>query len=485
MIGDLAAKFRAELAAQFVVIVAGGAVTVGLARLLSPAEYGLLFLAISVFAVIGVCSKLGIAKSGARYVASYRQTDPEQVPHVLAITLSFNLAAIGVVAVGLTIGHEMLANTLGEPALAPYLLLGVGYLVFEALKTYVRIVLQGFEEIQFAAVVHALDQMTRAVFALGFALAGFGGTGALVGWILGFALATFVGGAMLYHRHYHRPARPREPDLLRSIGRYAVPLTATNSANVLDKRLDTVIVGVLLTPVAVSAYVIGKQVVQFVETPLEALGFTLSPTFGSLKAADDIAKARGLYEQALVGALSIYVPVAVGIALVADPVVPMVFGDGYAGAVPVLQVLSIYVVCQSVTKLTSNGLDYLGRARDRAIVKGITAVANVGLTVGFVLWIGVVGAAVATVATYAVYTLANVYIAHTEFDLRVGYLSRKFGVVCGVTAIMGGAVLVVLPLVSGPVTLLGAIAVGGVVWAVLAVATGLVDPVSIGHAVTS
>jgi len=48
--------------------------------------------------------------------------------------------------------------------------------------------------------------------------------------------------------------------------------------------------------------------------------------------------------------------------------------------------------------------------------------------------------------------------------------------VCGITGVMAVAVLLVTPLVSNLLMLFGAIALGAVTWAVLAVLSGLVDP---------
>ncbi len=65
----------------------------------------------------------------------------------------------------------------------------------------------------------------------------------------------------------------------------------------------------------------------------------------------------------------LYIPAAAGLILVSEPLIYIVFGEEYAGAVPVLQILGIYAVLQSVKVLTDNGLDFLGRARERAIAK--------------------------------------------------------------------------------------------------------------------
>ncbi|UTF52960.1 flippase [Natronosalvus rutilus] len=474
---SLGSRFTVEFVGQLAATVAGGLLTILLARLLGPDEYGLLFLAIAVFGSLGILSKLGIAKSGARYIAEYKERRPEQIPHIIRTTAWYNLLAIAVVGTALVVGHRHLARVIGEPSLTPFLLLGALYLALEASSTYVRLILQGFEQIKVSAAVHALDRVSRLAFAVGLVVLGFGALGALAGYLLSFAFASAVGIGFLYVRQY-RPldtGASIEDGLRRRIGSYTVPLTATSTANTLDKKVDTILVGFFLSPVAVSYYVLSKQIVQFVETPMSALGFTLSPTFGAEKASDNIERAARLYETSLVYSLLLYVPVGAGIVLVAEPTVSLLVGQEYLGAVPVLQVLAAYAVLQAVTNLTSNGLDYLGRARSRAVVKGTTAALNVVLNVLLIPTLGVVGAAIATVITYSMYTLANVYIIHQEFSLRLGYLVRRLVAIGAITGIMALTVAAVTDYITSIPSLLLVVGLGVVVWGALSVATGLLD----------
>ena len=475
----LLSRFRAELLGQVIVAISGALLTILLARLLGPDDYGLLFLAISVFGILELFTKLGIAKSAARYISEYKEQKPSQIRHIIKTSIALNFLTIILVSFVLFVSYQQLATLIGEPDLAPFLLLGILYLIFGTLAKYVRYVLQGFEDIESAAIIHALDRGSRLFFAVGFVVLGYGAFGALSGYILSFAIATALGFWLIYGRYYRNwEQSPIEKGLRRRIAEYTVPLTATSTANVLDKRVDTVLVGVFLSPVAVGYYTISKQVIKFIEKPVEALGFALSPTYGSEKANNNIKRAAQIYETALVNSLLLYVPAAAGLVLVAEPLVKLAFGGEYLNAVPVLQVFGLYAVLQAVTKITSNGLDFLGRARERAIVKGVTSVLNVILNIILIPTIGVVGAAIATVITYSMYTVANVYIAHTEFNLRCRYLFQKFTTIVFVTGIMSIAVFVLVQSIGGWLSLVLGIFAGVSIWGVLSLQLGLLD---IGH----
>jgi O-antigen/teichoic acid export membrane protein len=302
LIERLVSQFKVKFLSQIVSAGTNALIAVLLARLLNPDGYGLLFLAISVFSMLQVATRLGIAKSAARYISEYKERDPSQLVHVVRNATAFICVTISITIVGLVVGHRWLADLIGEPELAPFLLVGALYLIVATFVAYVRKLFQGFERIGFAAGIDMIDPLSRLVFAIGFVLLGFGALGALWGYVVGLFLTAAIGFAVLYVHLYpgDEAARPIEPGLRRRIAEYSIPLTLTSTASHIDKDLDTILVGFFLNPVAVSYYVVGKQAVSFIEMPVSALGFTLSPTFGAQKAADNIEQASRIYETALV-----------------------------------------------------------------------------------------------------------------------------------------------------------------------------------------
>ena len=454
--------------------------------LLDPDGYGTLYWVIGVLAMVQLVADLGIGKSAARYFSEYNESDPGQIPHLIRSTITFKIVVMAVVGYVLLLFHEQLAAVLGRPEAAPFLAAGVLYIAVFSFSTFTEVAFQGFNHLPYSAAVRAISGFSRLVFAVGFALMGLGALGAFFGYVVGYVLSATVGLALLYYEFYARydEAATAEEGLMRRLIEYSVPLTATRSANIIDKQVDTVLVGVFLTPTAVAFYTLGKQITDFVLAPAESLGFTISPNFGEQKASGQLDQARRIYETALTNTMLVYVPAAAGLVIVADPFIPMVIGAEYAGAVPVLQVLAGFIVLQAITNLTSDSLDYLGRARHRAIAKGATAVANFVLNLALIPTIGVVGAALATVATHSVYVAVNLYIVHLELDLRLRRLARSMGAVCAITGVMAAAVLLVTPLVSSLGMLFGAIGLGAATWAVLVVASGLVDPDEVRAVIT-
>lgn len=469
---------KAQLVSEGVRVVANGLVIILLAReFLGPDEYGLLFLAISVFGVALLFSQFGISKSTARYIAEFREKDPMQVPHIIRTSFLYITVTILLVGGTITLFHRQIANLIGEPALASLLVFGLGYVAFETLRSYFSHVLQGFNRVRLSAIVGIIGNVSLITFILLFLALGGGAVGALLGYIVGYGLACVAGIAIVLRlmNGYERAGEIGH-DLPRRIIEYSVPLTATGGANVLYKQVDTILIGVFLTPIAVGYYTLAKQIADFVIAPAGSLGFAVAPTYGEHKASGDTASAARIYETTFEYTVLLYIPAAAGLVLVAEPMVRFIFGSDYAGAVPVIQILSAFVVLQALDKITNDGLDFLGRARARAISKGGTSILNFGLNLLLIPVIGIVGAAISTVIGFAIMVLVNVYIIHRELTLSLDRLAKTTVLVCLVTLGMCGVVVFFRPYITGLVTLFAIVGLGGFVWLSLSVLCGLLDP---------
>lgn len=468
--------FRASLLAQAVRIVANGLVIVLLARFfLSPTDYGLLFLAIAIFGSTLFLSRAGIPKSAARYVTEYRETDPGQVRNIVRTSMTAVLVLAVTVGVALVLLRDVVAVIFAEPALVPLLIGGFFYICFRSMNSYLYTLFQGFNYITKASVISICSYTGILIGVVTLSMFGFGAMGALTGYVFGYGLGTVVGLLLLYQvlRTYERS--PIEPGLRRRILEYSVPLTATNGASVLYKRVDTMLVGLFIGPIAVGYYVLAKQVSDFVIAPASSLGFTISPSYAEYKAANDDSGAARIYEMAFEHTMLFYVPAAAGLALVAEPMIEYIFGADYAGAVPVIQVLAIYIILDAIDNITNDGLDFLGRARHRAIVKMSTGGLNVLLNVLLIPTIGVVGAAVSTVICYGIMVSVNVYLIHTELSLALRRLGRSMVLIFGIAICMSVVVFVMMPLVNNIIWLFVVVGVGGLSWAALALASGIPD----------
>jgi len=474
----LAHGVKASFAARIVKIVTNALLLIVLTRFLfTTDQYGLLYTVISVVGVASMFATLGLPSSAARYVAEYSETDATQVPQILRVSVLFVFGFGLLTALVLTVFNGQIAALVDESAVAPLLFVAAVYVVFESLHKYLTGIFQGLNEIALSAAINAIAQVGRLCFVIALVVVGWGVWGALAGYLLGFVLSVAIGGYLLYTRFYRTlsTAEDIEDGLVRRILEYGVPLTATRGATVVDKKIDTILVTALagLTPAAF--YTVAKQVADACVSPASSLGYTISPAFGEDKAGDRLERAARLYEYSLEHVLIFYIPATVGLMLVAEPTMRHVFGQQYLGATPVVQVYSLFILANAINKITTDSLDYLGRARTRAIFKGGMAVGNVSLNLLLIPIYGAAGAAVASVVTFGSYTALCVYIMTTELPIRFSEITRPVARVFVIAAVMGIGVALLLPYVTGVVTLVAVIAAGGGIWLVLSAAWGVID----------
>lgn len=473
----IARGVKATFGAELLRLAAQAGIILLLTRVfLGPDEYGLVFLAISVFSVATLFGTLGVPKSTAKFLTEYREKDERQIRNILRTSIAFIAIIVAIVCTVFFFLSDTIVDVYDEPALQPLLALGVVYIVVKVAHSYLLIAFQGLGNVPYTALTSTVSSVGHLSFITAFLAFGFGTVGALAGYVAGYAVAVLVGGFVLYRVVSQYPrSDPVEPGLRRRIAEYSLPLTASQGGNVLYKRVDTLMVGFFLTPLAVGFYELAKQISTFVIAPADSLGFTVAPTFGENKTAEQLDRAARIYEQSLKYVLLLYLPAVGGIVLLAEPGVQFVFGEEYGGAATVLQIFSVFVLFQAIDKITNDSLDYLGRATERAIGKGVTGLLNFGLNLVLIPTIGVEGAALSTSVCFGLMVLFNIYLMNQEVGLDWSRIVAFTAGTGAVTMVMVTTVYALAPYADGIVSLVAVIAAGVLVWGFASVVSGLVD----------
>ncbi|MCU4743587.1 flippase [Natronoglomus mannanivorans] len=474
-VDSIKSNFKFELVARIIAAVTSGATIVFLARSLEPENYGILFLSISIFTIVGFFAQLGISKSASRYISDYLVEDESQIPHIIKLSTVFLALLVGCSVIGVVLFRYRAAAVMGEPELAFFLLIGTLYIAGFAIKRHTRIILQGFQSIQFSAFIHSVEGVSRLLFVVLFVTVGFGAIGALLGYILSFGLAAIIGTIIIisFYRKYDRSTTP-DSDLAKRIFQYSIPIAVTRSASKLDKEVDTLLVGFFLSPLAVSYYAISKQIIRFTEIPASALGFTISPIYGENQSLNELEESARVFETTLVNTLLLYLPACAGLIIISKPTVTYIFGPEYTEAATVLQVMAVYMVLQAIGYITNGGLDFLGKASVRAKIRGSTAILNVVLNIIFIPTFGVIGAAFVTVFTFSLYTIAVLFIMYSEFPVDLVRLAANSSRALIITILMTVPVYVSSLYITGVVTLLGTVAIGAGSWLILSASFGMI-----------
>jgi O-antigen/teichoic acid export membrane protein len=187
---------------------------------------------------------------------------------------------------------------------------------------------------------------------------------------------------------------------VRPLARYGASQIAALTPAALNAQLDQLVLSQAVPPAALGRYAVAVSCSLLPIPLVSAIGNIAFPRLASRQRVDGLAARMQWW--GILGSACATAVALVPLDLVAPWLVPHVFGPGYAGAVPLLWILSPAGVLLACNQVTGDVL----RGRKRPLVvaraEGLAAVFTVILLVALVPVAGVYGAAIASTVAYGV-----------------------------------------------------------------------------------
>lgn len=157
-------------------------------------------------------------------------------------------------------------------------------------------------------------------------------------------------------------------------------------------HLDRAFIGAAGGSTQAGLYGVGREVAALPSTELVLpIGRALMPTLAKLNA--DPERQIAAIQKAITGVSLIAVPLTVGFALVADEFVRILFGTKWLDAVPLVAILSLSAMTAGFRSTAQHVLVVLGHIRVNAAISWAYAATVLGLMAPVFWWKGVVGVA--------------------------------------------------------------------------------------------
>jgi PST family polysaccharide transporter len=306
-----------------------------LARLLTPADFGIVALALVFTTFLDAIKDLGL---GQALILARPEEEQERAQTVFGWSL-----VIGTLLALLTAAVAPLAaHFFDEPQLRAMLpVLGLNF-ILRALGTTHYALARKHLDYRVRTASEIAEVTVRGIVGITLALVGAGAWSLVIGFVAGVVASSATLWALVSFRPRPRLTRTHLRDLLSFGG----VLTVVDISAVIFYNLDYLFIGRVLGASALGLYSIGFRIPELLILNIaHVAGDVLFPAYSSLERE----RLRDGYLVALRYTTMLTIPIAVGIAVLARPVIFVLFGDQWGGSVEVTQLIAAYTLMATLS----------------------------------------------------------------------------------------------------------------------------------------
>ncbi|MGK9219628.1 MULTISPECIES: lipopolysaccharide biosynthesis protein [unclassified Microbacterium] len=328
-----------------------------LTRTVAHEAFGLLSLTTVFIAILMVFVDSGFAKS------LVQKPEIDNRDTSTAFWTSLGIAAL--IYVVLFFAAPLIAAAYAEPTLTPVLrVMGLGLFV-NAASGVPAALLERNMDFRVLSLRSISGTMAGAAISIPLALSG-AGVWALVAQTLGTLVASAIA---LWLSSEWRPQLLFSVSSLRAMISFGMSILGLELMNAVQANVDKLLIGTFLGSGPLGIYFIAQRLLNIItELMTTVIGKLALTTFSRLQS--EPSRLRRAFLQMTFGSAAVAVPVFAAVALLAEIIVPYVFGPNTMPSVPVMQVLAISAAFASIVYFDKNTLLAVGQA-PRAFTLGL------------------------------------------------------------------------------------------------------------------
>ncbi|NLE43833.1 MAG: flippase [Chloroflexi bacterium] len=471
----VARNTAAMLAGQILIKILAFVFSVFVVRRLGAAHFGRYAAALAYVGMFAMFTDLGMSSLSVREMAREEANIAWMVPNITMLRALLSLGAIVVITLSAWVTGK-----------APDMVLGIfiascGLLLY-AFQGPLDSVMIARERLDFSSAFALLNQMTFMILGTILLIAGLGYVGLLVS-SLGGVLVMGLGAGYVVRRVLSLRLERPNPRVWWSLLRASLPFGVEGTVREFAGRFDTVYMSFVLTDAAVGWYNVPYNLISMMLLLAQSVALSIYPTL--IKEYDS---GRGsiddTVQRALRYLLLLSIPIAVGGMLLADRIIPLLYGQEFAAAVPAMQVLVWALPPMFLAEIVGRTSTTMHLEKKAARVSVINALLGIVLNVLLVPRFGVVGAAIAMVVSRLtrVILLAVIIGPAMLFGINAKPLLRVVGagMLMGcVVWLLGSTPLLVVA--DDMLALLILVGVGTVVYSAASLILGAITPGELRH----
>ncbi|MFC6614900.1 oligosaccharide flippase family protein [Halopenitus salinus] len=386
----------------------GFAFVVVATRLVTPSEYGIFTLGLSIVMFVQGFASLNIYRSVDYFVPQFLSNSnygqaKKTLQNVFLIGIFASVLGAGVVF----LAREQIATMFNEPRIATILTF---FILLIPLQTVFRTLLASFnslKKMKYRVIIRdLLNPLGRTIGAILLVSAGAGLFGLIGGYLLGLAIAVACGiGFLVYEADW---IQTEESDSIsnRSLLSYSLPLVLAGVIYSLVGQIDYFVIGYFLSSADVGYYRVSYLLAANLLIVLSAVTPVFKPMVAENQFNTPLLEIR--YQLATRWVTMFTLPVAITLILAPDIYLSLLFTDEYVVASTALVALVVGFLLNAAFGPEGMILEGLGHTRLTLFNTLVLVTVNGGLDVFFIPRFGILGAGIATGSALTVAGLVGV-----------------------------------------------------------------------------
>lgn len=401
-----------------------------MATLLGPSMYGILGITLPFQGIFQTLSAGGLPPAIAKYVAEYEATDQKDMARQTIYTSLKIMCFLGLFFgfIMVVIAAPWLAYVyLQKPiALVPLQIVGL-ITPFSVIVGAFRGAFQGVYKMEYVLYTRAIEQLGMILFATSFVVLGFSVVGALWGTVLGFALSCIMAVYLFkYHMGEFIPkasedfefSRKDELKLATKLVKFSIPVIITGIAEMCIYNICTLVMGRFLSAEEVGFFAAADPIARLPLIISISVATTILPASSEAFSSgnkDSLNKyVFGSYKYSLL----FVVPMCVGIALFAEPILRLFYftNPAYVSGASSLSILAIGMTFYSIFSISTSIVQGIGNPRIPMYILVIGAILTGVFNWLMVPELGIAGGALATTGACFVMMVPVIYFVFKLTD---------------------------------------------------------------------
>jgi O-antigen/teichoic acid export membrane protein len=442
------------LAVRAVAALFAGALTVFLVRNLSPNDYGVYALALSVGGLLLLPADFGVSGRTARLITE-RRVDMAAVAAVIRPAIRLKAVGTGVVATLLIILAEPIADAYDASSLKVALWIVALAIVVQGFMVFFSVALEALGRNSIGFRLTFGESAVQFSAALALVQIGAGASGALGGRAIGYGFGAALGAILLLGILRREPPEvgPGSGATSEQTARQVGTIFVIEAAFAAFGFLDILMIGAFLDATDAGAFSAPALLIALTGVVAFALAIGLGPWLANDRDAPPDPSALYVALRIILG---FQFMIAVATAVWAPSIVDIAFGSDYGQSVDVLRALGPFVVLLSIGLFLAVSVGYLGETKRRIpLALGAVAV-NVLINAILIPSIGIVGCAIGTNVALLIVLVGHLTIIRRLIDLPLRRLGLSLARV-SLASLAMAAVLIAFGTgkLSVPVVLIG------------------------------